>query len=62
MSALPVSRIKEGDAVTVLFANAERITGTVLYTPIATGDSWIIETADRIYHVQTFECLFKDKQ
>lgn len=50
------TRIDVGDHVRVRFGNITSVYGEVLYTPQATGDSWIIR--DRFtgnpVHVQTF--------
>lgn len=53
-------RIEIGDTVTVHWEAHEPITGVVQYTPVATGDSWIIDVPAasrkkaRVVYVQTF--------
>ena len=53
-------RIKEGDKVRVYFENVEWIDGTVRYMPQATGDSWIIVSADKIHYVNMFARITKE--
>ena len=55
------NRIEVGDKVNVTWAHEVSLSGRVLYTPVATGDCWIIETDCAIHYVQSFETIWKDK-
>jgi len=57
-------KIRDGDKVTISFTGGgvDRLTGTVRYSPCATGDSWIIEEkGGHIYYVQQFSWMRKCK-
>lgn len=54
-------RIVEGDSVRVYFTGTETLNGIVRHIAMATGDSWIIETPDGVYYVQTFDYIYKAK-
>ena len=52
--------IKVGDQVRIAFSDTEIMTGTVLYIPCATGDSWHIRVSDSVdglFYVQSFETM-----
>ena len=50
-----VKFIKAGDRVKVYWENVEWIEGIVLYIPQSDGDSYIIESDDKLlHHVQHF--------
>ncbi len=55
------NRIEVGDKVHVVWPGDSLIDGVVLYTPVATGDCWIIETDSAIHYVQSFETIWKEK-
>lgn len=56
------SKISIGDTVTVYSDHVERITGTVLSLPQATGDCWIIKDVGdhELHYVQTFARITKE--
>jgi len=50
-------RIEVGDTVRVAFSEGDYMEGVVDYTPVATGDSWIILCGECVNYVQVFECM-----
>lgn len=56
------NRIEEGDRVRITFPNTSYdLIGVVLYTPSATGDSWVIlADNNQVVYVQLFQCMFKE--
>jgi len=51
-------KIEVGDLVTVDFPDAKMSNATVLYIPVATGDSWHIRTkTGTLFYVQQFETI-----
>ena len=51
-------KIEVGDRVTIHFATHPPITGTVIYTPCATGDSWHLRDDDgQLIYVQQFDFI-----
>ena len=60
MIDIQADRIKVGDRVRVYWEHIEWIEGEVGYVPCATGDSWMIKSADGTVHeVQTFGRMTK---
>ena len=56
-------KVKIGDKVRVVFNDDSQLYGDLLYIPVATGDSWVVQTyhkgkKDLIAYIQQFEVMF----
>jgi hypothetical protein len=52
-------KIEGGDRVVVVFGNGDQLSGEVLYTPVATGDCWIIKGKVGLFHIQQFQSIYR---
>ena len=55
--------VKIGDKIKMFLLSGDNVFGKVIYIPVATGDSWIIQTyyegkEDLICYIQSFSHFF----
>ena len=54
-----MSKIVEGDKVTICLLNEDSFDGIVEHVPIKTGDCWIVNENNIIHYIQTFSQIIK---